>query len=176
MGRHGLSSMKGIVFVLLIVNGLIIISSLSVIKFSDANAAETKGKSTTTTVAATTARHDSSPNGTGTLLVVESVWFANGSFPTLPQIEIGTVTVSGNNPTPSHFKVAAGDNEEGTEVRIGPGKYSVTISLPSNYKLVGTEFNCTDVMTLGGSNQCTLHVQQQVGSPPPPLSPTSTSS
>jgi len=169
MGRHGLYSIKEIVFTLLIVNGLIIISSLSVIKFSDVSAAETKkGNSTATAtiVATTTARHDPpSPDDSGTLLVVESVRFANGSFPTVPPVEIGTVTVSGNNPTPTHFKFAAGDNEEGTEVQIGPGKYSVTFSLPSNYKLVGTEFNCTGVMVIGGSDQCTLDVQQQTGLP-----------
>jgi hypothetical protein len=96
MGGHSLSSVKGIVFTLLIVNGLIIISSLSVIRFPDANAAELKNgnstATTTTTVAATTARHDSPPDGSGTLLVVESVRFANGSFPTVPPVEIGTVT------------------------------------------------------------------------------------
>jgi hypothetical protein len=157
MGEDDTSSMKGIVLTLLFVNGLIVISCLSVIKFSDVNATETKnGNSTTTTVG-----HDSSPNNSGTLLVVESVKFANGSFPTVPPVEIGTVTVSGNNPTPSHFEVAAGDNEEGTEVPIGPGKYSVSISLPSNYKLVSTELNCTGVMTPLGSAQCTLNVQQQ---------------
>src|SRR5437867_629682 len=101
--------MNGIVFTLLLfVNGLIIISSLSVFKFSVVNAADTKSNTTTT-------RHDSSEDDSGTLLVVESVKFANGSLPTVPPVEIGTVTVSGNNPTPTHFKVAAGDNEEGEE-------------------------------------------------------------
>jgi len=157
MEGHDISSMKGIAFTLLFVYALIYIPSLSIIQFSDVNAAETKKSNTTST----TARDVSSPATSGTLLVVESVKFANGSFPTMPPVEIGTVTVNGNNPAPAHFKVAAGDNEEGTEVRIGPGKYSVSIILPSNYELSGNEFNCTSVMMPGGSDQCTLHVQQQ---------------
>jgi hypothetical protein len=157
MEGHDISSTKGIALTLLSVNILFSILSLSIIKVSDVNAAETNNDNSTTI----TAVNDPSPANLGTLLVVESVKFANGSFPTVPPVEIGTVTVSGNNPIPAHFRVAAGDNEEGTEVHIGPGKYSVSILLPSNYESAGNEFNCTGVMTSGGSDECTLNVQQQ---------------
>ena len=56
-----------------------------------------------------------------------------------------------------------------------PGKYSATISLPSGYKLAGTDGHCSGVINKGGYGFCHFAVQQtaksdQTGNttPPPP--------
>jgi cytoskeletal protein RodZ len=113
------------------------------------------------------------PPGPGELHVAESVKFVNGSFATIPPVKVGTITVKGNNPNPSHFQLSSGDDEEGIFVKLGPGKYSAAISLPSDYKLAGTDGNCSGVMTKGGHAFCHFAVQQtakpdQNGTTPPP--------
>ena len=112
------------------------------------------------------------PSGPGELQVSESVKFVNGLFAGKPPVKVGTITVKGNNPNPSHFQVSSGDDEEGTGVIIGQGKYSTTISLPSDYKLAGTSGHCSGVMTKGGFDSCHFAVQQiakpnQNGTTPP---------
>jgi len=94
------------------------------------------------------------------LHVAESVKFVNGSFATVPPVTVGTITVKGNNPHPDHFGLYSGDDEEGIEVHIGPGKYSTTISLPSDYKLAGTDGDCSGVMAKGEYTNCHFAVQQ----------------
>jgi len=101
-----------------------------------------------------------SPSGPGTLLVAESIRFVNGSFPTKPPVTAGTVTVKGNNPHPAHLQVYDGDDEEGKEVTLGPGKYAATISLPTGYKIAGIDGTCSGIMTKGGSDFCHFSVQQ----------------
>jgi hypothetical protein len=118
------------------------------------------------------------PSGPGELGVSESVKFVNGSFAGKPPVKVGTITVKGNNPNPSHFQLYSGDDEEGTFVRLDAGKYSTTISLPSDYKLAGTDGHCSGVMEKGGFDSCHFAVQQiakpnQNGTTPPP--PPSTS-
>jgi hypothetical protein len=103
------------------------------------------------------------PSGPGTLHISESAKFVNGSYVTKPPITVGTITVKGNNPHPSNFQLSSGDDEEGREITIGPGKYSVNISLPKDWKLVGIRGVCTGVMIKGGYDYCGLGVQQQQG-------------
>jgi hypothetical protein len=100
------------------------------------------------------------PSGPGTLLVSEAIRFVNGSFPTKPPVTAGTITIKGNNPDPSHLQVYDGDDEEGREVTLGPGKYSATISLPNGYKLTGTDGACSGIITTGGQDFCHFNVQQ----------------
>ena len=109
------------------------------------------------------------------LHVAESVKFVNGSFATIPPVTVGTITVKGNNPHPDHFQLYSGDDEEGREVHLGPGKYSTTISLPSDYKLAGTDGHCSGVMAKGEYDNCHFAVQQiakpnQNGTTTPPPS------
>jgi hypothetical protein len=99
------------------------------------------------------------PSGPGTLLVSEAIRFVNGSFPTKPPVTTGTITVKGNNPNPAHLQVYDGDDEEGREVTLGPGKYAATISLPNDYKLTGTDGACSGIMTKGGQDFCHFNVQ-----------------
>jgi hypothetical protein len=101
------------------------------------------------------------PSGPGTLHISESAKFVNGSYVTKPPITVGTITVKGNNPRPSNFQLSSGDDEEGREITIGPGKYSINISLPKDWKLVGIRGNCIGVMVKGGYDYCGLGVQQQ---------------
>jgi len=115
------------------------------------------------------------PPGPGELHVAESVKFVNGSFATKPVITVGTITVKGNNPHPAHFQVSSGDDEEGIFVKLDPGKYSASISLPGGYKLAGTDGHCSGVINKGGYEFCHFAVQQtaksdQTGTttPPPP--------
>ncbi len=99
------------------------------------------------------------PSGPGTLHIFESAKFDNDSYVTKPPITVGTITVKGNNPHPSKFQLSSGDDEEGREIKIGPGKYSVNISLPKDWKLVDRRGNCTGNMTKGGYDYCSLAVQ-----------------
>jgi hypothetical protein len=115
----------------------------------------------------------SSPNlppspgpGPGTLLVAEAIRFLNGSFPTKPSVTVGTVTIKGNDPQPAHFQVYDGDDEEGREVTLGPGKYMAAISLPKDFKLAGTNGACSGTMTKGSSNFCHFSIQQTATSSP----------
>ncbi len=101
------------------------------------------------------------PSGPGTLHISESAKFVNGSYVTTPPITVGTINVKGNNPHPSKFQLSSGDDEEGREITIGPGKYSVNISLPKDWKLVDIRGNCTGVMVKGGYDYCSLGVRQQ---------------
>jgi hypothetical protein len=100
------------------------------------------------------------PSGPGTLLVSEAIRFVNGSFPTKPPVTAGIITIKGNNPHPTNFQVYDGDDEEGREVTLGPGKYAATISLPNGYKLAGTDGACSGIMTKGGQAFCHFNVQQ----------------
>ncbi len=100
------------------------------------------------------------PSGPGKLLVYESIRFANGSFPTKPPLTIGSITLKGNNPLPAHFQVGDGDDEEGREVTLGPGKYAATISLPIGYKLAKSEGACSGIMTRGGFANCGFDVKE----------------
>ena len=100
------------------------------------------------------------PSGPGTLLVSEAIRFVNGSFPTKPPVTAGLITVKGNNPHPTNFQVYDGDDEEGREVTLGPGKYAATISLPNGYKLAGTDGACSGIMTKAGQAFCHFNVQQ----------------
>jgi hypothetical protein len=102
------------------------------------------------------------PSGPGTLLVSEAIRFVNGSFPTKPPVTAGIITIKGNNPHPTNFQVYDGDDEEGREVTLGPGKYAATISLPNGYKLAGTDGACSGIMTKGGQAFCHFNVQQTV--------------
>jgi hypothetical protein len=94
------------------------------------------------------------------LLVSEAIRFVNGSFPTKPPVTAGIITIKGNNPHPTNFQVYDGDDEEGREVTLGPGKYAATISLPNGYKLAGTDGACSGIMTKGGQAFCHFNVQQ----------------
>jgi hypothetical protein len=122
------------------------------------------------------------PPGPGELHVAESVKFVNGSFAGKPSVKVGTITVKGNNPHPAHFQLSSGDDEEGIFVKLDPGKYSASISLPSGYKLAGTDGHCSGVINKGGYEFCHFAVQQtaksdQTGNttPPPPSSQPHTS-
>src|SRR5919112_2324953 len=78
-----------------------------------------------------------------------------------------TITVSGNNPTPSSF---AGSTS-GTTVQISPGKYKVTESgSTTNYNSTLSN-GCSGTIREGETNECTITNTYSVSPPTPPPPP-----
>src|SRR5918995_265765 len=78
-----------------------------------------------------------------------------------------TITVSGNNPTPSSF---AGSTS-GTTVQLSPGKYKVTESgSTTNYNSTLSN-GCSGTIREGETNECTITNTYSVSPPPPPPAP-----
>jgi YVTN family beta-propeller protein len=78
-----------------------------------------------------------------------------------------TITVSGNNPTPSSFT----GSSSGTTVQLSPGKYQVTESgSTTNYNSTLSN-DCSGTIREGETNECTITNTYSVSPPPPPPPP-----
>src|SRR5215203_1702037 len=78
-----------------------------------------------------------------------------------------TITVNGNNPTPSSFT----GSSSGTTVQLSPGKYKVTEPGPtSNYNSTLSN-ECSGTIREGETNECTITNTYSVSPPPPPPPP-----
>src|SRR5215216_3555988 len=76
-----------------------------------------------------------------------------------------TITVSGNNPTPSSFT----GSSSGTTVQLSPGKYKVTESgSTTNYNSTLSN-GCSGTIREGETNECTITNTYSVSPPPPPV-------
>src|SRR5215212_3809670 len=76
-----------------------------------------------------------------------------------------TITVSGNNPTPSSFT----GSSSGTTVQLSPGKYQVTESgSTTNYNSTLSN-GCSGTIREGETNECTITNTYSVSPPPPPV-------
>jgi YVTN family beta-propeller protein len=78
-----------------------------------------------------------------------------------------TITVSGNNPTPSSF---AGSSS-GTTVQLSPGKYEVTEPGPTTNYNSTLSNGCSGTIREGETNECTITNTYSVSPPPPPPPP-----
>src|SRR5919107_1681488 len=78
-----------------------------------------------------------------------------------------TITVSGNNPTPSSF---AGSSS-GTTVQLSPGKYQVTEPRPTTNYNSTLSNGCSGTIREGETNECTITNTYSVSPPPPPPPP-----
>src|SRR5215208_2954038 len=75
-----------------------------------------------------------------------------------------TITVSGNNPTPSSFT----GSSSGTTVQLSPGKYKVTESgSTTNYNSTLSN-GCSGTIREGETNECTITNTYSVSPPPSP--------
>src|SRR5919107_717227 len=81
-----------------------------------------------------------------------------------------TITVSGNNPTPSSF---AGSSS-GTTVQLSPGKYQVTEPRPTTNYNSTLSNGCSGTIREGETNECTITNTYSVSPPPPPPPPVTT--
>ncbi|MDQ4018007.1 MAG: hypothetical protein M3129_05645, partial [Thermoproteota archaeon] len=106
---------------------------------------------------------DSKPQ-LGTLVVTKQVINEGGGD---KQPSDFTITVSGNNPTPSSFT----GSSSGTTVQLSPGKYKVTESgSTTNYNSTLSN-GCSGTIREGETNECTITNTYSVSPPPPPPPP-----
>jgi YVTN family beta-propeller protein len=75
-----------------------------------------------------------------------------------------TITVSGNNPTPSSFT----GSSSGTTVQLSPGKYQVTEPRPTTNYNSTLSNGCSGTIREGETNECTITNTYSVSPPPPP--------
>jgi YVTN family beta-propeller protein len=78
-----------------------------------------------------------------------------------------TITVSGNNPTPSSFT----GSSSGTTVQLSPGKYKVTEPGPTTNYNSTLSNGCSGTIREGETNECTITNTYSVSPPPPPPPP-----
>ncbi|HEX7207530.1 MAG TPA: beta-propeller fold lactonase family protein [Nitrososphaeraceae archaeon] len=78
-----------------------------------------------------------------------------------------TITVSGNNPTPSSFT----GSSSGTTVQLSPGKYQVTEPRPTTNYNSTLSNGCSGTIREGETNECTITNTYSVSPPPPPPPP-----
>jgi YVTN family beta-propeller protein len=78
-----------------------------------------------------------------------------------------TITVSGNNPTPSSFT----GSSSGTTVQLSPGKYKVTEPGPTTNYNSTLSNDCSGTIREGETNECTITNTYSVSPPPPPPPP-----
>jgi YVTN family beta-propeller protein len=78
-----------------------------------------------------------------------------------------TITVNGNNPTPSSFT----GSSSGTTVQLSPGKYKVTEPGPTTNYNSTLSNGCSGTIREGETNECTITNTYSVSPPPPPPPP-----
>ena len=78
-----------------------------------------------------------------------------------------TITVSGNNPTPSSFT----GSSSGTTVQLSPGRYQVTEPRPTTNYNSTLSNGCSGTIREGETNECTITNTYSVSPPPPPPPP-----
>ena len=78
-----------------------------------------------------------------------------------------TITVSGNNPTPSSFT----GSSSGTTVQLSTGKYKVTEPGPTTNYNSTLSNGCSGTIREGETNECTITNTYSVSPPPPPPPP-----
>src|SRR5215212_5361853 len=130
----------------------------------DVNTSSSSASSSSSDFSSSDSSNETSDNKPqlGTLVVMKQVINKGGGDKKPSDF---TITVSGNNPTPSSFT----GSSSGTTVQLSPGKYQVTESgSTTNYNSTLSN-GCSGTIREGETNECTITNTYSVSPPPPPV-------
>ena len=132
----------------------------------DVNTSSSSASSSSESSSSSDSSNETSDNQpqVGTLVVMKQVINKGGGDKKPSDF---TITVSGNNPTPSSFT----GSSSGTTVQLSPGKYKVAEPGPTTNYNSTLSNGCSGTIREGETNECTITNTYSASPPPPPPPP-----